>query len=235
MPRILLVDDDTDFFFLIQTVLGRHGIEVTQAKDGNEALSAVSSNKPDGIIMDKVMPGMDGFEVARRIRQEPRFANLPILIVSGAANLDDKLEAFDAGADDYLTKPFDIDELAARINALLEQAEAKKAARAEEIAAADDATVLAVHTLRGGLGSSSVSINLSVAFTLLWRSPTLLLDMDMVNGQIALMRLYGGPGGVGLLSAADVAANFKTLVPEPTTMALLGLGALALVRRRRRN
>jgi pilus assembly protein CpaE len=187
VPRILIVDDDPDFYFLLQTVLGRRGYDLIRAENGNEALTKIVAEQPDAVIMDKVMPGMSGFDVARRIRQEPAYAHLPILIVSGAARLDDKLDAFSAGADDYLTKPFEVDELAARITALVRKSEALKSAQTQVTKPVENATLIAVHSLRGGIGSSSVAVNLALALTELWQKPTILIDMVMVYGQIALM------------------------------------------------
>ncbi|MFN2189567.1 MAG: CpaE family protein, partial [Candidatus Promineifilaceae bacterium] len=211
MPRILLIDDDADFHFLVKTVLNKRGYEVIWAQSGSEALGMIKAEKPDAAIMDKVMPGMDGFEVARRIRSEPQFVHLPILIVSGAANLEDKLEAFNAGADDYLTKPFEIDELAARITAMLRRSEALKQARQSERETAEDATVIAVHTLRGGIGNSSMSVNLALALRELWGRPTMLMDLVLVYGQVALMlnaslkKSWGDVSGFSVEDLDDVA------------------------------
>ncbi|HET6443456.1 MAG TPA: response regulator [candidate division Zixibacteria bacterium] len=213
MPRILIVDDDPDFYFLLQTVLGKRGYELIRAENGNEALSKIKAEQPDAVIMDKVMPGMSGFDVARKIRQDAAFAHLPILIVSGAARLDDKLAAFSAGADDYLTKPFEIDELAARITALVRKSEALKSAQTQVQKPVENATLIAVHSLRGGIGSSSVAVNLSLALTELWQKPTILIDMVMVYGQIALMlnkslkRTWGDITSIGKTDIDDDALN----------------------------
>lgn len=187
MPRILVVDDDPDFHLLVETVLGRRGYELIGAKDGSEALSMIKAEQPDAVILDKIMPGMDGFDLTRRLRREPDFAHLPILIVSGATQLDDKLDAFNAGADDYLTKPFEVDELAARVTAMLRRAEALKAAQTQELRSVDTARLIAVHSLRGGIGCSSIAVNLALALTNLWQRPTILMDMVMVYGQVAIM------------------------------------------------
>jgi len=213
VPRILIVDDDPDFYFLLQTVLGKRGYELIRAENGNEALSKIKAEQPDAVIMDKVMPGMSGFDVARKIRQDAAFAHLPILIVSGAARLDDKLAAFSAGADDYLTKPFEIDELAARITALVRKSEALKSAQTQVQKPVENATLIAVHSLRGGIGSSSVAVNLSLALTELWQKPTILIDMVMVYGQIALMlnkslkRTWGDITSIGKTDIDDDALN----------------------------
>lgn len=187
MPRILVVDDDPDFHLLVKTVLSKRGYDLIGARDGADALAMIKAEQPDAVILDKIMPGMDGFEVARRLRREPDFAHMPILIVSGATNLDDKLDAFNAGADDYLTKPFEVDELAARITAMLRRAEAFRAAQTQELRTVENARLIALHTLRGGIGCSSVSVNLALALNNLWQRPTILMDMVMVYGQVALM------------------------------------------------
>jgi len=193
--------------------LGKRGYELIRAENGNEALSKIKAEQPDAVIMDKVMPGMSGFDVARKIRQDAAFAHLPILIVSGAARLDDKLAAFSAGADDYLTKPFEIDELAARITALVRKSEALKSAQTQVQKPVENATLIAVHSLRGGIGSSSVAVNLSLALTELWQKPTILIDMVMVYGQIALMlnkslkRTWGDITSIGKTDIDDDALN----------------------------
>jgi pilus assembly protein CpaE len=187
MPRVLIVDDDPAILKLVQRALKPKGYEVLTATTGTEGLNQVQAEEPDIIVLDKVMPDIDGFEIARRLRREPIFAHIPIVILTGASELGDKLDAFNAGADDYLTKPFEVDELAARLAALLRRAEAFKAAKTQTLKAVDDARLLAVHSLRGGIGCSTLSVNLAYGLASLWQAPVLLMDMVMSAGQIAVM------------------------------------------------
>jgi len=187
MPRVLVVDDDPGIQKLVERTLGTRGYDVVSASNGTEGLNMIQSERPDIVILDKVMPDIDGFEVARRLRREPDFAHIPIIILTGASRLGDKLDAFNAGADDYLTKPFEVDELAARLAALLRRAEAFKAAQSQSLEAVDSARMIAIHSLRGGSGTSTLAVNLAYALTHLWSSSTMLLDLVFSAGQVALM------------------------------------------------
>ncbi|MEM7333313.1 MAG: response regulator [Chloroflexota bacterium] len=187
MPRILLIDDDRIIRKLVENSLTSLGYTVTTAESGAEGLKIVKDVNPDIIVTDKMMPGIDGFEVTRRLRREPKFANTPIIVLTGESDLEDKLGAFEAGADDYLSKPFEQKELAARITALLRRSEALKAAQNQIEENKNKAHIIAVHTLRGGIGSSSIAVNLAMALQNLWNMPTLLADLVMGTGQLALM------------------------------------------------
>ncbi len=187
MPRVLIVDDDPGILKLVQRALRPKGYEVFTATTGTEGLNQVQAEVPDIIVLDKMMPDIDGFEIARRLRREPAFAHIPIVILTGASELGDKLDAFNAGADDFLTKPFEVDELAARLAALLRRAEAFKAAKTQTLKTVDDARMIAVHSLRGGIGCSTMSVNLAYGLASLWQTPVLLMDMVMAAGQVAVM------------------------------------------------
>ncbi|MBI2853704.1 MAG: response regulator transcription factor [Chloroflexi bacterium] len=114
--NVLIVDDDPDICGLLKRGLSFEGFKVEIARDGQEALARARENEPDIIILDVLLPGMDGFEVARRLRQG---SQAPILMLTAKGTMADKISGFDAGADDYLVKPFDFDELVLRIKALL--------------------------------------------------------------------------------------------------------------------
>jgi two-component system, OmpR family, KDP operon response regulator KdpE len=114
--RILVVDDDEQMRRSLKAVLSVAGHHVTTAMDGVEALQIVASDPPELVITDLSMPGMDGYELCRRLR---KWSMLPILVLSVHDGVTDKVEALDVGADDYLTKPFPIGELRARIRALM--------------------------------------------------------------------------------------------------------------------
>jgi pilus assembly protein CpaE len=188
MARILVIDDDRIIRTIVTKSLTALGYEVIAAADGLEGLRLIKAENPDAVVTDKLMPGMDGFEVTRRLRREPGYAHLPIMVLTSESDLEDRVGAFEAGADDYLSKPFETAELAARLTAMLRKAEALRSADSIGTAvASEDAHLIAVHSLRGGLGSTSLAVNLSISLASLWQSPTLLLDMVLASGQIALM------------------------------------------------
>jgi len=132
-----------------------------------------------------MMPDINGYEVTRQLRRDPQFAGVPILVLTAQSGLQDKLKAFEAGADDYLSKPFEAAELLARISALLRRVESAKTSRIAQ-PVEDMARTIAIHSLRGGTGCSTLSANIGVSLASLWGG-TILLDMTMTAGQIALM------------------------------------------------
>lgn len=114
-PRILVVDDEAEILRLVESVLsGPYSVQCTSS--AAEALALVERDEPDLVVLDLLMPSIDGFEVCRRLR---RWSQVPILVLSGHDRPGDKAKALDLGADDYLTKPFSVDELLARLRAIL--------------------------------------------------------------------------------------------------------------------
>ena len=111
-PTILVVEDDTSVKNLMVTTLKTHGYHFLTAQNGEVAIMEASSHNPDIMLLDLGLPDMDGVEVIRNIRS---WSNMPIIVVSARSEDSDKIEALDAGADDYLTKPFSVEELLARI------------------------------------------------------------------------------------------------------------------------
>jgi pilus assembly protein CpaE len=187
MPKALAIDDDPIILKIVASTLTRLGYSVATASDGLKGLSAVKAERPDVVITDVMMPGINGYEVTRRLRRDPEFAHIPVLVLTSQAELEEKLMAFEAGADDYLNKPVEPAELAARLNVLLRHAETAKLAQSLGVTLADPARVIAVHSLRGGVGCSSLAANLAVGLARLWEVPTLLADFVFTAGQIALM------------------------------------------------
>lgn len=123
--RVLVVDDDRNLRKIIGTNLELAGFGVETAADGPEALEKIEGLLPDVVLLDLMMPHMDGYEVARRIRAHanPAIANVPIIILTAKSETDDKLRGFEAGADDYITKPFGPQELLARVRAKIRRVE----------------------------------------------------------------------------------------------------------------
>lgn len=119
MSEILFADDDEALRLMLADALAAGGHEVRLASNGNEALAEIRRRAPDLILLDNRMGSPNGIEVCRTIKTDPRLQHLPVLILTGQSGLDDRLEGFDAGADDYLAKPVDPRELRARVAALL--------------------------------------------------------------------------------------------------------------------
>ncbi len=115
--KVLIVEDESQIARLIELELGYEGYQVDIAKNGKEALDKVKKFKPDLIILDWLLPEIDGLEVTRRIRSEGN--EVPVIVLTGKANLSDKVISLDSGADDYLTKPFATEELLARMRAVI--------------------------------------------------------------------------------------------------------------------
>jgi two-component system KDP operon response regulator KdpE len=113
--KILIADDDPQMLRALRITLSARGYEVTTASDGKAALEAAIATKPDIVVLDLGMPGLTGIEVIEALRG---WTQVPVLVVSGRSESWDKVDALDAGADDYVTKPFSADELLARIRAL---------------------------------------------------------------------------------------------------------------------
>jgi PleD family two-component response regulator len=116
---LLFVDDNEDMRLVVRDILQSAGHEVSLAADGVTALASIQQREPDLLVLDLVMPGMSGFEVCRAVKRNPFTARIPVLMLTAQGDVDHKVAGFEAGADDYLAKPFDPREQRARVDALL--------------------------------------------------------------------------------------------------------------------
>jgi PleD family two-component response regulator len=116
---LLLADDNEEMRLMLRDLFRTSGHEVALVEDGPSVLTAIQEREPDLVILDHAMPGMNGFEVCRRVKQNPFTARIPVLMLTAQSTVESKVEGFAAGADDYLAKPFDPRELRARVVALL--------------------------------------------------------------------------------------------------------------------
>jgi diguanylate cyclase (GGDEF)-like protein len=114
-PKVLIADDDHNLRQLLVEALPKHKFEVYEAADGNETWDTVRNLRPDIVLLDIMMPRKDGLEICRLMRENPQTRNIPVIMLTAKAQLKDKLEGIESGADDYITKPFDPLELQARI------------------------------------------------------------------------------------------------------------------------
>ena len=119
MPKVLVVDDEEDFRLIIHDVLASAGMEVRTARDGAEGLEVVADFKPDVILVDWMMPKMDGESFSRAVRAEPRLREIPLIMLTVKQTADEELEALHFGVDDFIVKPFKSNELLARVRAAL--------------------------------------------------------------------------------------------------------------------
>jgi pilus assembly protein CpaE len=181
-PLIFVVDDSPINLKLVTAALGAAGYETVTAQNGREALQRIDQVQPDLVVLDVIMPELTGYEVCRRLRQKPGFAQLPIMMLTSNDSVEERISGLEAGADDYMSKPFQVPELQARVKALL-----RRAAPAAPQQPGRQGKVIAVVSLRGGVGASTLSANLADGLAQLWGAPTALADLVLASGQAALM------------------------------------------------
>ena len=186
--KILVVDDDDMMRKMTSTILTRHEFEVLNAENGRDALAQLETIKPDLILLDVMMPEMDGYETCQKIRANSATSKIPVLMLTALASIEQKVKGFEAGADDYLAKPYETEELLARVNALIKRSEALPLLLPPTPANAptEMARTIAVYSLRGGSGVSTLSVNLAGGLAALWGQPVALVDMVAIAGQTAL-------------------------------------------------
>jgi len=178
---VLVVDDDAPVRRMLERTLAAAGYEVATAADGGSALAAVERSVPDVVVLDVAMPGVDGLSVCRRLRA--RGLAVPILLLTARDAVADRVAGLDAGADDYLVKPFATEELVARVRALLRRGHEP----AEVLAHGDLVLDLTTRTARRGGCELALSARELDLLELLLRNPR-----RIVTRELALERVWGG-------------------------------------------
>lgn len=176
MATILVIDDDLDLQQMLRLMLQRGGYKVITTGDGPDGIKKAKALKPDMAIVDVMMPGMNGYQVVRKLREDPELTRMAILILTARAQPVDREAAIAAQADDYMPKPFAPNELLTKVNELM-------ANRASTQGPAQK--TIAVLSLRGGVGSTSVAVNLALA-------------CQQKSHSACLVDLKPGPGHVAL-------------------------------------
>ena len=151
--RVLVVEDETDIAALVAYQLTREGYQVETASDGIAALDALRKEKPDLVVLDRMLPEVSGDEVLNTIRSDPTMLNLPVLVLTAKRDLQDRISGLELGADDYLTKPFSPRELVLRVDAILRRA------HGELKLAAGGGRILRVGPLRVDVGAHIVTLD----------------------------------------------------------------------------
>ena len=222
--KILIIDDDLDTLRLVGLMLQRQGYQISAATNGQQGLDKAFDEDPDLILLDIMMPDMDGYEVTRRLRKNPSTMETPILMFTAKTQLDDKVIGFEVGANDYLTKPTHPSELQARVKTLLSRAVDKK----DAVGANDESGYLiGVLGARGGVGTTSLAVNLAASLHTRTKSDVILAEMLPGQGALALDLGPAGPKGlVDLLSLSKLNEMTRdkvreSLISHPSGLKLL--------------
>lgn len=184
--KILIVDDDVDTLRLVGLMLQRQGYQVVAASNGTQGLAKAFEERPHLILLDVMMPDMDGYEVTRRLRKNPATASIPILMFTAKTQLDDKVAGFEVGADDYLTKPTHPTELQAHVKSLLARSSPKRPEDLATVSREKHGYVVGVLSMRGGLGVTTVAANLAAALHNRSNSDVILAELTPGQGSLAL-------------------------------------------------
>jgi len=178
--KILIVDDDADALRLVGLMLERQGYDILAAANGQQAVRKAIETQPDLIVLDIMMPDMDGYEVATRLHSHPATESIPILMFTAKVAVNDKISGFQAGADDYLTKPAHPRELVARVEALL----ARRPSREER---SEQEHIVGFLPTKGGLGTSMLALNTAIELRRMHHNiPSALVELHEGSGTMAL-------------------------------------------------
>jgi DNA-binding response OmpR family regulator len=187
--KILIVDDEPINLEFFEVMLTKLGFEVDKAADGEEALEKVQSGNPDLIILDNIMPKLSGLEVTRILKQQSeyrKFRNTPIIMFSAMNEVKDRIDGFEAGVDDYITKPFNFSEVLARIRAVLRSRELTKQLMRRE------KRIAVVESLNSSLVFFTQHIRTPISELLALAEETGIKDAPAVEKLLALIRKEGG-------------------------------------------
>jgi DNA-binding response OmpR family regulator len=196
--KILVVDDDVDSLKLIGLMLQRQGYEVVAANTGGQALTKAETELPNLIILDVMMPDMNGLEVCKRLRQNTATQKIPIIMFTAKTLIDDKVKGFEAGADDYLTKPTHPAELASRVKAILARSAARQAQQAQAQPTRKANAAIGVLGAKGGVGTTTLTVNMATALMAMNEQPVI-ADFRPGQGSMGLMLGMGRSQGMARL------------------------------------
>jgi len=212
--KILIIDDDLDTLRLVGLMLQRQGYQISAATNGQQGLDKAFDEDPDMILLDVMMPDMDGYEVTRRLRLNPSTMETPILMFTAKTQLDDKVIGFEVGANDYLTKPTHPSELQARVKALLARANEKKG---NSPSSRDESQgfVIGILAARGGLGATTLAVNLAAGLHTRTKSDVIVAEMLPGRGALALeLGVSANKGLSDLLSTTKLSDISRDSIKE---------------------
>jgi DNA-binding response OmpR family regulator len=197
--KILIVDDDLDTLRLVGLMLQHQGYRIIAASSGIQALSMSQTDKPDLILLDIMMPEMDGYEVARKLRSDPTTNGIPIIMFTAKTQVDDKVEGFEAGADDYLTKPTQPRELFAHVKAVLARGKKTSGLVTQSLPSKNRGYVTGIMAVKGGLGTSTLTLNLGISLQARSKKDVIIAEFRPGEGSMALDLGFLNPEGMSRL------------------------------------
>lgn len=201
VKKIMIVDDHLESVKLVGLMLQRRGYDIVAAQSGTQALAKVQTENPDLMILDIMMPDVDGYEVCRRLRADPATASLPIIMFTAKTQVDEKVAGFQAGADDYLTKPIHPEELISRVEAvLLRSARGQTGGQPPP-----QAKILGLLGSKGGVGTTTLAVNVAVA-----------LAQDLAKGRkIVLAEMRSGMAAASIQLGLRRQGTLARLLNKP--------------------
>jgi CheY-like chemotaxis protein/MinD-like ATPase involved in chromosome partitioning or flagellar assembly len=246
--KILVVDDEPNVLRLIGYALQVEGYEIVTAETGVEALNKVETERPDLVILDIMLPDLSGIEVCQKLRSKTGMIDLPIIMLSARTQVGDKIKGLEAGADEYVTKPVDSDEMVARVSALLDRTRRLRQAQAVQLG-----KVLGFMGAKGGVGTTTVALNVASVLTRQGKSVIAVelrpdygtfslqlrkvpdenlgtlpeLDPERSNERELSKRLFSYQFGLRILFGPQKADEFKEIEPDQAKAVIEGLADMA--------
>ncbi len=194
--KILVVDDDLETLVLIGKMLQGHGYTILAASNGAQAMTMARNEIPDLIVLDIMMPDIDGYEVTQELRKDTEIGDIPIIMFTAKGQVDDKVAGYEAGADDYLTKPVHPIELVAHVRSLLTRTKSKQVPAAKPAPITRKKFIIGVVGTKGGLGVSTLVLNLAASYAQLSKSDSIAVELRPGQGTWA--------GDLGISSAGGL-------------------------------
>jgi pilus assembly protein CpaE len=222
--KILIVDDEFDTLRLVGLMLERQGYTIIAAENGQKALQALKTEKPDLVLLDIMMPGIDGYEVAKRIRMDDEMGDIPIIMFTAKTQVEDKVTGLEAGVDVYLTKPTQPRELFAQVKVLINRA--KKSITTPLPRELPRGYMIGVLAAKGGVGVSSLAINLGITLQRMTNQQVLVADFHPGRGDISWYLGYSGHTGLNHLLELEPANISLDVVENEITIHTSGIQLL---------
>lgn len=211
--KVLVVDDDLETLRLVGLMLQRQGFVVISANNGAQALNQARTELPDVIILDIMMPDMDGYAVTRQLRKQPETSATPILMFTAKGMVEDKVAGYEAGADDYLTKPIHPVELVARLRALLTRGKTRTTSAPAFTSSLG--YMIGVVAPKGGVGVSSLVLNLAISYHQKTHGEVTAVEMRPGHGTWGLELGFANPTGLNdLLSKQPADLSVQEIEKE---------------------